>query len=84
MKCISCESEINTKWKHAIDANMCPFCGQNIMEGELKDLLSSLSDIIIKLQPYQQQLDDWLHSNFSYIKEENIKNYNFENNIKEI
>lgn len=68
MKCISCEVEINPKWKHAIDINVCPFCGSNIMEEHLKNLLTSLADVIDKLQQYPTQLNDWLLSNFNYIK----------------
>lgn len=68
MKCISCETEINPKWRHAIDINVCPFCGKNIMEEHLKNLLSSLAVTMESLQPYQDQLDDWLLSNHNYIK----------------
>ena len=72
MKCISCQSEINPKWSHAIDINICPFCGSNIMEGELKDLLKSLSDTLIALQKYPTELNDWLQSNFSYYHKDSI------------
>ena len=68
MKCVSCEVEINPKWKHAIDINVCPFCGSNIMEEHLKNLLTSLADIMDKLQQYPDQLNDWLLSNFNYVK----------------
>ena len=43
MKCTSCEREIDPKWRHAIDTNLCPFCGLFIMEERLKDLFFSLS-----------------------------------------
>lgn len=69
MKCISCESEINPQWGHAIEQNICPFCGKSILEEHLKKLLSVLRDTMAQLSPaYQQQLDDWLLSNHSYIK----------------
>ena len=73
MKCISCETEINPKWKHAIDINVCPFCGNHIMEEKLKDLLKSLGDALTALQEYPNELDDWLLSNFNYIKNNIIK-----------
>lgn len=73
MKCISCETEINPKWKHAIDINVCPFCGNNIMEEKLKDLLKSLGEILTELKQYPAELDDWLLSNFNYIKNDLIK-----------
>ena len=73
MECISCEVEINTKWKHAIDINVCPFCGSNIMEEQLKNLLSSLGDIMSKLQDYPDQVNDWMLSNFNFIKTDSSK-----------
>lgn len=68
MKCISCEVEINPKWKHAIDINVCPFCGEGIMEEHLKNLLTSLGETMSKLQEYPDQVNDWLLSNYNYIK----------------
>lgn len=68
MKCVSCEMEINPQWKHAIDANICPFCGKYILEEHLKNLLSSLGEVMDKLQEYPDQLNDWMLSNHSYIK----------------
>ena len=68
MKCISCESEINPKFKHAIEQNVCPFCGSSIMEELLKTLLVALGDTMQKMQSYPGQLDDWLLSNYNYIK----------------
>jgi len=77
MKCISCEVEIDPKWKHAIDQNICPFCGDAILDPKLKDLLSSLFDIMTEMQPYPNELNDWMLSNFNFIKtdSEHIINY---------
>ena len=68
MKCVSCETEINPKWKHAIDRNVCPFCGECILEERLKNLLTSLRETMDALQGYPDQLSDWLLSNFNFIK----------------
>ena len=68
MKCASCEIEINPQWRHAIDANVCPFCGSAILEEHLKNLLSTISDVMEDLLAYQDQLNDWMLSNHSYIK----------------
>lgn len=73
MKCISCSADIDPKWKFAIEQNTCPLCGQLIMEEELKHLLTSLSDIMNKLEQYPEQLNDWLLSNFNYIKTDSPK-----------
>jgi hypothetical protein len=67
MKCITCETEINPRWKHAIDINVCPFCGQHIMEEHLKNCLTGLATAMDAMQKYPEQLDDWMRSN-SYIK----------------
>lgn len=68
MRCISCEAEINPKFRHAIEQNVCPFCGGFIMEELLKSLLITLQDAMNKLQAYPDQLNDWLLSNYNYIK----------------
>lgn len=68
MRCISCEVEINPKWAHAIEQNICPFCGAQIMDDNLKESLSSLKNIMSGLSHYNEQLDDWLLYNFNYIK----------------
>lgn len=68
MKCISCESEINPKFKHALDINVCPFCGEHIMEEHLKNCLASLAIAMGDMIKYPDQLNDWLLSNYNYIK----------------
>lgn len=72
MKCISCEVEINPKWKHAVEINVCPFCGQHILEEHLKNLLTSLAETMAKLQSYPEQVNDWLLSNYNYIKTDSL------------
>jgi Zn-finger nucleic acid-binding protein len=68
MKCISCETEINPQWTHAIDINVCPFCGKHIMEEHLKNLFSTLRETMDSLQSYPDQVNDWMLSNHNYIK----------------
>jgi len=86
MKCMSCEMEINPKWTHAIDINVCPFCGQGIMEEHLKNLFSSLRQTMESLKDYPDQLNDWMLSNHNYIKTNspNIKLYLPKGYIEEI
>jgi hypothetical protein len=86
MKCISCEVEINPKWKHAVDINVCPFCGQCIMEEHLKNLLTSLRETMDKLQEYPEQVSDWLLSNHNYIKTDspNLVSYLDKDTIKDL
>jgi hypothetical protein len=68
MKCMSCESEINPKWRYAIDSNICPFCGQNVMDENLKELFSNLRVTMDALLAYPEQLNDWLLSNYEFIQ----------------
>lgn len=68
MKCKSCDAEINPKWTYAIDQNICPFCGELILDEQFKDSLSTLHNIISSLSDYSEQLNDWMLSNFNYIK----------------
>jgi hypothetical protein len=68
MKCDSCEIEINPQWTHAIEINVCPYCGKSIMAEHLKNLLSTLRETMNQLQPYSDQLNDWMLANHQYIK----------------
>lgn len=67
MKCMSCQSDINPKWKHAIDTNLCPCCGNTIMEEEVKKLLAALSDSMEGLSKHPEYLNDWLLSRFNFV-----------------
>lgn len=86
MKCISCETEINPKWKHAIDINVCPFCGKHIMEEHLKNCVTALAAAMEAMAKYPEQLDDWLLSNHNYIKTDSpdLKSYLPKEAFKEI
>ena len=86
MKCVSCETEINPKWAHAINMNVCPFCGKHIMEEHLKNLLTALRENMDKLAQYQDPLDDFLLSNYNYIKTDspNLKFYLPKEALKEM
>lgn len=78
MQCMSCESEINPKWKHAVTNNSCPFCGNNILPEELKELFSLLENTINELkEKYLSQLDDWMLSNYNYINTNSDKLINY-------
>ena len=72
MKCTSCEKEINPQWSHAIDINICPWCGKNIMEEHLKNLFSTLKDTMLSLFKYPDQLNDWMLSNYNFIQTNDV------------
>jgi hypothetical protein len=69
--------EINPQWKHAIEMNNCPFCGQSIMEEQLKILFNNLRETMDALKDYPAQLNDWMLSNHNYIKTDSEKLANF-------
>jgi len=72
MKCTNCTAEINPKWTHAVNMNLCPFCGKEIMSSEIKDLLSALTSTIESLSSYPEYLDDWLGTH-GYVKRVLVK-----------
>jgi hypothetical protein len=65
--------------------NVCPYCGQSILDEHLKNLLSSLRETMTKLQDYPEQLSDWLLSNYNFIKTDspNLTNYLSKETLKE-
>jgi len=69
MKCQSCNVQIDPKWKHAIEKNVCPFCGESIMDQELQDLLVKAKDLINSLmsEKYKESFTDWIRSNYNFV-----------------
>lgn len=68
MKCLSCDLEIMSTWKHAIEQNVCPFCGQAIMDPACTKLLSSLNSITSSLkESFPNHLEDWLEHNCDFV-----------------
>lgn len=69
MKCQTCDGEVPQKFAYAIAMNVCPLCGQQIMEPELQKVLNSLREVMTEAsaQDYQSEAFDWLRSNFNLI-----------------
>lgn len=69
MKCQSCETTIDPKWKNAIDKNECPFCGNAIMDVKLKDLLKQAKVLFEELmkEEYKNSFADWVRANYSFV-----------------
>jgi hypothetical protein len=66
MKCSSCSSIIKKEWKFALTQNVCPCCGQPIMDEEMKDLHFRFTDVMTALVE-KEYLPDWM-SNYGYFK----------------
>lgn len=86
MLCTSCQTEIDPKWKHALNQNICPFCGSLILQQHLKDCLSTLSSAMEEMSKYPDQLNDWLLSNYKYIKTDSpdLKFFISKDTVKEL
>lgn len=85
MKCNSCGSEIDPKWKHAIENNLCPFCGKLILEERLKDLLSNAREILDELnENYKEEFIEWTKKNYNLVYYEDVKQVQKAEKIKTI
>ncbi len=69
MKCKSCTNEVPPKFSHAIKTNICPFCGEAIMDDELQAALSDLQEAMVATDEYQEEIFDWLKCNHGLVPE---------------
>ena len=67
MKCQSCEEVISSKFKHAIENNECPYCGQNITDEALNELFKDLFGLISKFEDYKEELQEWMRENLNMV-----------------
>lgn len=65
MKCKTCEGEVPPKFAHAILVNICPLCGNEIMDVELQTALKEIKTAMGALESYPQEIFDWLKSNYN-------------------
>lgn len=73
MKCKSCSGDVPSKFSHSISTNTCPFCGNQIMDEELRSALSSIEQSMKCMEKYQNEILDWLKSKFSLVREDEIR-----------
>lgn len=74
MKCKSCEGEVPPKFAHAIAMNMCPLCGEEIMDKELQVILVELKNCMTDgVAQYPETIFDWLKSNYHLYTEEELQ-----------
>lgn len=69
MKCKSCHEVIPPKLNHALRSNICPYCGEEIMASELKEILSNLQEVMKLSEPYAEEVEEWLGANYGLHKE---------------
>lgn len=68
MKCKSCNENIPSKFAHAFKTNSCPYCGQEIMDGQLQSILNDLSTALDNSTDYSDQIEDWMETNYNFKK----------------
>lgn len=74
MKCKSCEGEVPPKFAHAIAMNMCPLCGEEIMDKELQVILVELKSCMTDgVAQYPETIFDWLKSNYHLYTEDEVQ-----------
>src|SRR5271165_5084263 len=73
MKCKSCQGDVPPKFSHAIMVNMCPLCGQEIMDTELQMILKDLKNCMEAVSEYPTEIFDWLKSNYNLFTEAEVQ-----------
>lgn len=68
MKCKSCQEDVPPKFTHAFAVNICPLCGQEIMDTKLQTILGELKSALGDAKDYMEAVEDWLLSNYSLKK----------------
>lgn len=68
MKCKSCSELIPPKFAHSIKTNICPFCGEGIMDELLQKVLTNLQIIMKEAEPFMIEVEEWFAANYSFCK----------------
>jgi hypothetical protein len=65
---MSCGANIPPEWVNAIQSNICPGCGGEIMNTATQELLQELTEAIKKMPNDPQGIAGWLMSNYRFQK----------------
>jgi hypothetical protein len=68
MKCMSCGSPVPPEFKSAIQNNLCPSCGGEMMNEATLDLLDELKDALEEMPNDSEGLAGWLLSHYEMRK----------------
>lgn len=68
MKCKNCSAEIPPQWAHAINTNICPSCGDEIMSRDELGVLAEVRDAVSQMNANPEGLAGWLLSHYRLIK----------------
>jgi hypothetical protein len=65
---MSCGANIPPEWVNALQSNICPGCGKNIMSTETKEFMDELSAALERMPNDPQGIAGWLLSNYRFQK----------------
>lgn len=68
MICKHCKAEIPPSYVHALKTNMCPGCGEPIMDEDTYSFLNELKETMLKMPNDPEGVAGWLISNYQMIK----------------
>ena len=68
MICINCNCDISPAFVNAIATNVCPGCGQSIMDNDTFEFMKELGDAMSKMENNAQGLAGWIISNYTLTK----------------
>lgn len=68
MKCKNCSAEIAPQWTHAINSNVCPSCGDEIMSKDELGVLAEVRDAVSQMNTNPEGLAGWLLSHYKLTK----------------
>jgi hypothetical protein len=68
MNCQNCSIEIPPTWTAALTSNICPACGQPIMNEQVQTLIKELSAALVVLPNNAEAIAGWIISNYNLTK----------------
>lgn len=68
MKCMSCQADIPPAWVHAINSNICPGCGGEIMDQSSQELLGEIREAMNQMPNNPEGIAGWLLTHYSLKK----------------
>lgn len=68
MRCMSCGANVPPEWVHCIQSNICPGCGNEIMNSPTQELLQELTAAMERMPNDPQGVAGWLLSNYRFQK----------------
>lgn len=68
MQCLTCSADIPPQWVNAIQSNICPGCGGNIMSDASKELMTEIREAFKRMPQDVEGISGWLLSNYKITK----------------